>query len=134
MKCREGRQPTPALLVLDEPTYGVDPEFRKEFWKILYRLNREGMTILVSTPYMDEAELCGVVVFMDRGRVTAVDSPAGLKKGFRTTCWKCGRRSGIRKCSAAWPNRWTTPFMGISAAWWWMTSRPQLARIAINKT
>lgn len=73
----------PALLVLDEPTYGVDPEFRKEFWKILYRLNREGMTILVSTPYMDEAELCGVVAFMDRGRVTAVDTPAGLKKSFR---------------------------------------------------
>ena len=73
----------PALLVLDEPTYGVDPEFRKEFWRILYRLNREGMTILVSTPYMDEAELCGVVAFMDRGRITAVDSPAGLKKSFR---------------------------------------------------
>ena len=74
----------PSLLVLDEPTYGVDPEFRKEFWKILYRLNREGMTILVSTPYMDEAELCSVVAFMDRGRVTAVDSPAGLKKSFRS--------------------------------------------------
>jgi len=72
----------PALLVLDEPTYGVDPEFRKEFWRILYRLNREGTTILVSTPYMDEAELCGVVAFMDRGRITAVDSPAGLKKNF----------------------------------------------------
>ncbi len=72
----------PALLVLDEPTYGVDPEFRKEFWRILYRLNQEGMTILVSTPYMDEAELCGVVAFMDRGRITAVDSPAGLKKNF----------------------------------------------------
>ena len=73
----------PALLVLDEPTYGVDPESRKEFWKILYRLNREGMTILVSTPYMDEAELCTVVSFIDRGRVTAVDSPANLKKDFR---------------------------------------------------
>lgn len=73
----------PALLVLDEPTYGVDPQSRKEFWKILYRLNREGMTILVSTPYMDEAELCGVVAFMDRGRVTAVDSPARLKGEFR---------------------------------------------------
>lgn len=72
----------PALLVLDEPTYGVDPEFRKEFWKILYRLNREGMTILVSTAYMDEAELCGVVAFMDRGRVTALDSPPGLKRDF----------------------------------------------------
>lgn len=73
----------PALLVLDEPTYGVDPQSRKEFWKILYRLNREDMTILVSTPYMDEAELCGVVAFMDRGRVTAVDSPARLKGEFR---------------------------------------------------
>lgn len=73
----------PALLVLDEPTYGVDPESRKEFWKILYRLNRAGMTILVSTPYMDEAELCTVVSFINRGRVTAVDSPANLKKSFR---------------------------------------------------
>lgn len=73
----------PALLVLDEPTYGVDPESRKEFWKILYRLNREGMTILVSTPYMDEAELCGMVAFLDRGRVTAVDSPARLKENYR---------------------------------------------------
>jgi len=72
----------PALLVLDEPTYGVDPESRKEFWKILYRLNRAGMTILVSTPYMDEAELCTVVSFINRGRVTAVDSPANLKKSF----------------------------------------------------
>ena len=73
----------PALLVLDEPTYGVDPGSRKEFWKILYRLNKEGMTILVSTPYMDEAELCSVVGFMDRGSVTAVGSPARLKSGFR---------------------------------------------------
>ncbi len=73
----------PALLVLDEPTYGVDPESRKEFWKTLYRLNREGLTILVSTPYMDEAELCTVVAFMDRGRVTAVDSPSNLKRSFR---------------------------------------------------
>ncbi|MFA7468535.1 MAG: ABC transporter ATP-binding protein [Desulfotomaculaceae bacterium] len=73
----------PTLLVLDEPTYGVDPESRKEFWKILYRLNREGLTILVSTPYMDEAELCTVVAFMDRGRVTAVNSPSNLKKSFR---------------------------------------------------
>lgn len=73
----------PALLVLDEPTYGVDPESRKEFWKILYRLNSQGMTIMVSTPYMDEAELCHVVAFLDRGRVTAVDSPARLKSNFR---------------------------------------------------
>ncbi|MHB8919396.1 MAG: ABC transporter ATP-binding protein [Desulfocucumaceae bacterium] len=73
----------PDLLILDEPTYGVDPESRKEFWKILYRLNGEGITILVSTPYMDEAELCKKVSFMDRGRMVAVDSPVNLKKSFQ---------------------------------------------------
>ncbi|OPZ75610.1 MAG: putative ABC transporter ATP-binding protein YbhF [Firmicutes bacterium ADurb.Bin456] len=72
----------PALLFLDEPTIGVDPESRKEFWKIIYQLNREGVTILVSTPYMDEAELCKVVAFMDGGKIVATDTPAGLKKGF----------------------------------------------------
>ncbi|MEG6522370.1 ABC transporter ATP-binding protein [Desulfotomaculum sp. 1211_IL3151] len=72
----------PSLLVLDEPTYGVDPESRKEFWKILYRLNKSGMTILVSTPYMDEAELCQRVGFMNNGRLAAVDTPSNLKANF----------------------------------------------------
>ncbi len=72
----------PDLLILDEPTYGVDPESRKEFWKILYRLNKEGKTILVSTPYMDEAELCTRIAFIDKGRIVAVDSPARLKEKF----------------------------------------------------
>ncbi len=72
----------PALLVLDEPTYGVDPQSRKEFWRLLYRLNREGITIVVSTPYMDEAELCKTVGFMNRGRLVTSASPAGLKRDF----------------------------------------------------
>lgn len=72
----------PKLLVLDEPTYGVDPESRQEFWKILYRLNQEGMTVLVSTAYMDEAELCNQVAFINEGRIKANDSPAGLRKSF----------------------------------------------------
>lgn len=72
----------PSLLILDEPTYGVDPESRKEFWKILYTLNQEGMTILVSTPYMDEAELCKRVAFMNEGRFTTVDTPVSLKEKF----------------------------------------------------
>lgn len=72
----------PGVLVLDEPTFGVDPESRKEFWLILYRLNKEGMTILVSTPYMDEAELCTRIGFIDRGRVVAQDTPGNLKKNF----------------------------------------------------
>ncbi|MEW6423850.1 MAG: ABC transporter ATP-binding protein [Bacillota bacterium] len=75
--------PKPSLLILDEPTYGVDPVSRKDFWKILYHLNGEGITILLSTPYMDEAELCQTVSFMDGGRLVVTDSPAGLKKNFR---------------------------------------------------
>ena len=72
----------PELLVLDEPTYGVDPESRKEFWKILYRLNREGVTVMVSTPYMDEAELCHRVAIMNEGRVVAEKTPLELKRGL----------------------------------------------------
>jgi len=75
----------PKILVLDEPTYGVDPESRKEFWRILYHLNKEGMTILTSTPYMDEAELCTKVAFIDQGRVVKIDSPQGLKEKFPFT-------------------------------------------------
>lgn len=73
----------PAMLILDEPTFGVDPESRKEFWKILYHLNKQGMTILVSTPYMDEAELCQKVAFMDSGSIVSVDTPGNLKKSFQ---------------------------------------------------
>lgn len=72
----------PEILVLDEPTYGVDPESRKEFWKILYGLNQDGLTILVSTPYMDEAELCNKVAFINTGKIKAIDSPAGLRQAF----------------------------------------------------
>ncbi|MTI80420.1 MAG: ABC transporter ATP-binding protein [Firmicutes bacterium] len=72
----------PQLLVLDEPTFGVDPESRKEFWKTLYQLNQEKITILVSTPYMDEADLCHKVGFMNNGQLAVVDSPQNLKKRF----------------------------------------------------
>lgn len=75
----------PQILILDEPTYGVDPQSRKEFWKILYRLNQEGMTIMLSTPYMDEAELCHSVGIINEGLVLAVDSPDGLKENFPYT-------------------------------------------------
>ncbi|UWG95738.1 ABC transporter ATP-binding protein [Dehalobacter sp. DCM] len=78
----------PSLLVLDEPTYGVDPESRKEFWKILYQLNQDGMTILVSTPYMDEAELCTRVAFMNEGKFTVLDTPVGLREKFPYTVWE----------------------------------------------
>jgi ABC-2 type transport system ATP-binding protein len=64
----------PELLLLDEPTTGVDPLSRREFWKMLHQLNHEGLTIVVSTPYMDEAEYASRIGFMDGGRLVEVGS------------------------------------------------------------
>ncbi len=72
---------TPQLLVLDEPTTGVDPVSRRDFWKLLTRLQREGLTILLTTPYLDEAERCSRVAFIDHGRVLTVDAPGALRAG-----------------------------------------------------
>ena len=72
----------PKVFFLDEPTTGVDPVSRREFWQMLYRLNKEGMTIFVSTPYMDEAELCTQVAFMNQGRLVACDTPPRLKATY----------------------------------------------------
>ncbi|HEY2386526.1 MAG TPA: ABC transporter ATP-binding protein [Candidatus Binatia bacterium] len=69
----------PRILLLDEPTIGVDPLSRRDFWLILYDLLREGSTILLSTPYMDEAERCSRVGYLLDGRVIACGPPAALK-------------------------------------------------------
>ncbi|HVO11322.1 MAG TPA: ABC transporter ATP-binding protein [Vicinamibacteria bacterium] len=72
---------TPQLLVLDEPTTGVDPVSRRDFWKLLGRLQREGLTILLTTPYLDEAERCTRVALIDHGRLLTVDAPDALRAG-----------------------------------------------------
>lgn len=71
---------TPEVVFLDEPTTGVDPVSRREFWSILYDLPRQGVTIVVSTPYMDEAERCQRLAFMARGRIMAHGTPRELKR------------------------------------------------------
>jgi ABC-2 type transport system ATP-binding protein len=70
---------TPEILFLDEPTFGVDPISRGEFWQILYELFKEGVTIFVSTAYMDEAERCHRVGLLHRGKLIACDEPDQLK-------------------------------------------------------
>lgn len=70
---------TPELLILDEPTTGVDPVSRRDFWKILAHLQREGLTLLVTTPYLDEAERCQRIGLMDHGHLLQVDAPAAIK-------------------------------------------------------
>ncbi len=71
---------TPKVLFLDEPTNGVDPVSRRDFWRILYRLVRDGLTIFVSTAYLDEAERCNRVGLLHQGRLLAVDTPEEVKK------------------------------------------------------
>jgi len=76
---------SPQLLLLDEPTNGVDPVSRRDFWKILYELLRQGISILVSTAYLDEAERTGRVALLHQGRIIRLGSPEELKhlvKGF----------------------------------------------------
>jgi ABC-2 type transport system ATP-binding protein len=76
---------TPELLVLDEPTTGVDPVSRRDFWKILAELQRGGITILLTTPYLDEAERCRRVALMSQGRLLTVDEPGALRAAARGT-------------------------------------------------
>ncbi len=69
----------PDLLLLDEPTTGVDPVSRREFWEILGRIHAEGRTVIVATPYMDEAERCSHLGFMSEGRITTTGTPLELE-------------------------------------------------------
>ena len=69
----------PSILFLDEPTSGVDPSARRRFWDLINELAQGGTTILVSTHYMEEAEYCNRLVLMNRGKVIALDDPAGLR-------------------------------------------------------
>ncbi|MFZ2196105.1 MAG: ABC transporter ATP-binding protein [Thermodesulfovibrionales bacterium] len=73
---------TPEVLFLDEPTNGVDPVSRRDFWKILYDLLNEGVTIFVSTAYLDEAERCTRICLMHKGKVLMDDNPAAIKKSL----------------------------------------------------
>mgnify|MGYP001592961156 CR=1 FL=1 len=72
----------PRILFLDEPTTGVDPVSRKEFWEMLMRLKVQGITILVSTPYMDEAKLCDRIALMQNGKIMTIDTPDNIVNQF----------------------------------------------------
>ena len=78
----------PEALLLDEPTTGVDPVSRQEFWQMLSRLKESGISILVSTPYMDEAAMCDTVAFIDNGRILSEDTPGNIVASFRPALWK----------------------------------------------
>lgn len=77
----------PSVLFLDEPTTGVDPVSRKEFWDMLKRLKQQGITILVSTPYMDEASLCDRIALIQQGRFLKIDTPEAITAQFTDLLW-----------------------------------------------
>jgi ABC-2 type transport system ATP-binding protein len=78
----------PEVILLDEPTTGVDPVSRREFWKLLSQFLTTGITILMSTPYLDEAERCTRVALLDRGRLMAVDTPGSLRSSLAGTMFE----------------------------------------------
>jgi ABC-type multidrug transport system ATPase subunit len=77
----------PTVLFLDEPTTGVDPVSRKEFWDMLMKLKAQGITILVSTPYMDEASLCDRIALIQNGEFLQIDTPKNIIASFPKTLW-----------------------------------------------
>jgi ABC-2 type transport system ATP-binding protein len=85
---------TPEILFLDEPTNGVDPVSRRDFWRILYDLLREGVTIFISTAYLDEAERCHRIGLMHQGRLLSIGSPKEVKNLMKGELWevRCEQR------------------------------------------
>lgn len=73
----------PDIVFLDEPTGGVDPVTRRKFWELIYRVSSEGMTVFVTTHYLDEAEYCNRVSIMVDGRIAALDTPEALKEKYK---------------------------------------------------
>ena len=95
----------PKILILDEPTNGVDPVSRREFWTILYQLVNEDLTVLITTAYLDEAERCNRVGLLSAGRLIRCDSPSQLKKMMREICYEleCPDRRTVRALLLALP-------------------------------
>ena len=87
----------PRILLLDEPGVGVDPLSRRELWKMVRDLSAQGMTVLWSTAYLDEAELCDEVLLLDKGRLLAGGTPAALKAPLAGRCWNLTQISAPRR-------------------------------------
>lgn len=85
----------PRVLLLDEPTTGVDPVSRKEFWDMLKNLKKSGITIMVSTPFMDEAGRCEHIALLQKGKILAIDTPEGIRQGFSKPLWAVSTGAGM---------------------------------------
>jgi ABC-type multidrug transport system ATPase subunit len=95
----------PQILLLDEPTTGVDPVSRKEFSDILFDLKNQGITILVSTPYMDEADMCDELMILHKGSILRDGAPEKLKRDFPYTIYQIENRQKTVHCPRHTPQR-----------------------------
>lgn len=97
----------PTTLFLDEPTTGVDPVSRKEFWEMLRRLKAQGITIIVSTPYMDEASLCDRIALIQNGKILSIDMPVNIIKAYPTKLYavKANAMYSLLKSLETYPER-----------------------------
>jgi ABC-2 type transport system ATP-binding protein len=104
----------PEVLILDEPTNGVDPVSRRDFWLILEDLVRDGLTVLVATAYLDEAERCHRVGLMHRGEFVLLDSPSRLRDGLPELCFaiRGPQLRAVREALAAQPEVAELAFSG----------------------
>ena len=107
---------TPELLVLDEPTTGVDPVSRRDFWKLLARLQREGLTLLLTTPYLDEAERCTRVALIDHGPRPDRGQPRRAARGREGRDGRGGGRAAARRPSPCCARRRASPRSRSSAS------------------
>ncbi len=97
----------PKVLFLDEPTTGVDPVSRKEFWEMLKRLQKQGITMVVATPYMDEAALCDRIALMQNGKILSIDTPENISNSYADLLFevKAGRTSTVLQALENFPEK-----------------------------
>jgi ABC-2 type transport system ATP-binding protein len=112
---------TPEILFLDEPTSGVDPISRRDFWHILYELLQEGVTIFISTSYLDEAERCHRIALLHQGMLLSVGTPEEIKGLLQGELWeiRCSERMEARKIIQSLPEIQSVGIFGdrIHAVW-----------------
>ena len=106
----------PEILLLDEPTTGVDPVSRRDFWELLYQVVSDGMTVVITTAYLDEAERCSRVGLMDQGRLIRCDTPDALQDQLEEDCYeiRCSNPRAARALLAGSPGVSSVEFSGYA--------------------
>ena len=122
----------PKVLVLDEPTTGVDAISRKEFWTLLQELKKEGITIIVSTPYMDEAEMCDRIALIHQGQILSIDTPNEMTRKFKKPLYILQSENNyqLSKLLQQYPNTFSSYIFGHDLHYIDKTDKPDLENLS----